>query len=55
LLPDGRVWLECREEERVAARDCWLDRQRELLTTLLNISISAADFQTALKVCILFL
>jgi hypothetical protein len=43
LLPDGGVWLECSEEERMGARDCWLDRQRELLTTLLNVAISAAE------------
>jgi hypothetical protein len=50
LLPDGGVWLEGGEEEREGARLCWQEREREVLTTLVNTSITAADFETALKV-----
>jgi hypothetical protein len=44
------VWLEGGEEEREGARLCWQEREREVLTTLVNTSITAADFETALKV-----
>ena len=50
LLPSGGIWLEGEEEERGAARTCWQAREREVLTTLTNTAIAAADFETALKV-----
>jgi len=49
-LPEGGVWLEGEEEERAGARTCWHHREREVLTTLINTAITAADFETALKV-----
>lgn len=49
LAADGSVWLEAGEEERRDAAECWRERERQVLYSLINNSIASSDFESGIK------
>jgi len=49
LAPDGQVWLEATPEELDSAVSCWKDRERQVLSALVNNAVAANDIQSAIK------
>jgi len=49
LAPDGQVWLDATPEEIQSAESCWKDRERQVLSALVNNAIAASDIQSAIK------
>jgi len=49
LAPDGGVWLEAKPEEREGARRRWRGRERQILSSLVNCSMSVGDYESAVK------
>jgi len=49
LSAEGDVWLEGGQEERSEATLCWQERERQVLYSLINASISGNDFESAIK------
>merc|ERR1719495_1725105 len=49
LAADGSVWLDAGDEERAEAVDCWKERERQVLYSLINSSIAGNNFESAIK------
>jgi len=49
LAADGGVWLDATDDERRAASECWRERERRVVYSLINNAISCADFESAIK------
>lgn len=49
MTADGNVWLDVDEEEKKRAEECWAERERQVLYSLINNSILSADYDSAIK------